>query len=525
MRRRDLMAASAAALAAPRLVAAQGARTLKFVAQASLAVLDPIWSTGFVTRNHGLLVWDTLYGWDDNLVPQPQMVDGHVITDDGKTWTLTLRDGLRFHTGEPVLGKDVVASLARWGKRDTFGLAMMSIVDEISAPTDKTIRFRLKRPFPLLPEVLGKAGTNTCFIMPERVANTDAFQQITEIVGSGPFRYNTAERVSGSVDVYTRFEQYVPRPSGTASFIAGPKVAHFDRVEWRAIPDAATAAAALQTGEIDWWEQPPADLVPTIARNRQLKLEVIETSGFPGFFRFNHLHAPFDNPAIRRALLLALNQADYMQAVAGTDRKLWRDDIGFFAPGGVMANEDGMETFKVRSFARARQALEAAGYKGEKVIHLHATDFPPITAMGLVAADMLRQCGMNLELVSTDWGSVLRRIVNTEPLDRGGWSSMCSFTAATSQLNPAAHNMIRGTGRQASFGWPTSPGLEALRDQWLFEAADDAARREIGRKMQAQAFQDVPYIPLGLWYQNTAYRSNLTGMLKGLPLFWNVRRA
>lgn len=525
MRRRHLLAASAAALAAPRLAAAQGARTLKFVAQASLAVLDPIWSTGFVTRNHGLLVWDTLYGWDENLVPQPQMVDGHTIEDDGKTWVLTLREGLRFHTGEPVLALDVVASLGRWGKRDTFGLAMMTVVDEISSPTDRTVRIRLKRAFPLLPEVLGKAGTNTCFIMPARVAATDAFTQITEIVGSGPFRYNTAERVAGSVDVYNRFEQYVPRPSGTPSFIAGPKVAHFDRIEWRAMPDAATSAAALQTGEIDWWEQPPADLLPILARNRALKLDVIETSGFPGIFRFNHLHPPFDNPAIRRALLLAINQADYMQAVAGTDRKLWRDDVGYLAPGGVMANDEGMAILNTRSAARAKQALEAAGYKGEKVVHLHATDFPPITAMGLVGADMMRQCGMNVDLVATDWGSVLRRIVNVEPPERGGWNTMCTFTAATSQINPAAHNMIRGNGRQASFGWPTAPALETLRNEWLFEAGTDDARRALGRRMQAQALIDVPYIPLGLWYQNTAHRANLTGVLKGLPLFWNVRRA
>jgi peptide/nickel transport system substrate-binding protein len=524
MRRRSLLAATAASLAAPRIAAAQAPRTLKFVAQAGLAVLDPIWSTGFVTRNHGLLVWDTLYGWDEQLVAQPQMVEGHEVSNDGLQWDLRLRDGLKFHDNTPVLARDCVASLRRWGRRDTFGLAMMTIVDEIAAPDDRTIRFRLKRAFPLLPEVLGKAGTNTCFMMPERIAATDPFQQITEIVGSGPYRYVANERVPGSLDVYARFEGYVPRPSGTPSFIAGPKVAHFDRVEWRNLPDASTAAAALQTGEIDWWEQPPADLVPVLSRNRALKIEVIETSGFPGIMRFNHLHPPFDNPAIRRAIVMAVNQADFMQAVAGADRRLWRDDIGFLAPGGVMANDEGMEALRVRSTARARQALQAAGYNGEKVVQVHATDFPSITAMGLVAADLFRQIGMNLDLVATDWGSVLRRIVNTEPPDRGGWNVMCTFTAATSQINPAAHNMIRGNGRNASFGWPTAPELERLRDEWLFEAKDDADRLRIGRAMQRQAFIDVPYIPLGLWYQNTAYRANLTGVLKGLPLFWNVRR-
>jgi sulfate ABC transporter ATP-binding protein len=329
---------------------------------------------------------------------------------------------------------------------------------------------------------------------------------------------------SGSIDVYARFEGYVPRPSGSASFIAGPKVAHFDRVEWRNLPDASTAAAALQTGEIDWWEQPPSDLVPALARNRQLKLEVIETAGFVGFLRFNHLHPPFDNPAIRRAVLLAINQADFMQAVAGSDRQMWRDDVGFFAPGGVMHSDEGMEALKTRSVERARAALQAAGYKGEKVTHLYATDLPPVTAMGLIAADVMRQIGLSVDVVSSDWGSVLRRINNAEPPERGGWNSSCSFTAATSQLNPAAHNFIRGTGRRAGYGWPTSPDLERLRDEWLFEAKDDAARARIGRAMQRQAFIDVPYVPLGLWYQNTACRANLSGMLKGLPLFWNLRR-
>ena len=528
MRRRSLLGASAASfaapLASPYIAAAQPPRTLKFVAQAGLAVLDPIWSTGFVTRNHGLLVWDTLYGWDEQLVAQPQMVEGHLMESEGLVWDLVLRPGLRFHDNTPVLARDCVASLQRWGRRDTFGSAMMTIVEEISAPDDRTIRFRLKRPFPLLPEALGKAGANTCFMMPARIAATDPFQQISEIVGSGPYRYVASERVSGSIDVYARFENYVPRPSGAPSFIAGPKVAHFDRIEWRQLPDSSTAAAALQTGEIDWWEQPPSDLVPALARNRQLKLEVIETAGFVGFLRFNHLHPPFDNPGVRRAVLLAINQADFMQAVAGSDRQMWRDDVGFFAPGGVMSSDEGMEALRTRSVARAKQALQAAGYKGEKVTHLYATDLPPVTAMGLIAADVMRQIGLNVDVVSSDWGSVLRRINNQEPPDRGGWSSSCSFTAATSQLNPAAHNFIRGTGRRAGYGWPTSPALEALRDEWLFEAKDDAARARIGRAMQRQAFIDVPYVPLGLWYQSTAYRANLSGVLKGLPLFWNVRR-
>lgn len=336
-------ATAAATIAAPRLAASQSARVLKFVPQADLALLDPIQSTGLVIRHHALLVFDTLYGVDEQLRPQPQMAQGHVVENGGLVWRITLRDGLRFHDGERVLARDCVASIKRWGARDTYGLSLMAVVEEITAPSDTEIRFRLKRPFPLLADVLGKPGTNVCVMMPERLAQTDPMQRVTEMVGSGPFRYLANERVPGSLNSYEKFSGYVPRPGGEPSFMAGPKVVHFDRVEWRTIPDAATAAAALQTGEIDWWEQPISDLIPTLKANRSLKVEVLDRFGAVAMIRFNHLQPPFDKPEMRRALLGAIKQEDYMTAVAGEDRSYWADSVGFFAPGSPMANSGGME--------------------------------------------------------------------------------------------------------------------------------------------------------------------------------------
>jgi peptide/nickel transport system substrate-binding protein len=527
MQRRDLLrtsAAGAALLAAPRLSAAQEQRVLRFVPQADLAILDPITTTGFVTRNHAFLVFDTLYGWDDAYRAQPQMVEGHVIEDDGRTWVMTLREGLRFHDGEPVRARDVVASVKRWGARDQFGLAVMAVVEEITAPSDRVVRWRLRRPFPMLPDALGKVGANVAFIMPERLASTDPALPISEMVGSGPYRFVASERVPGSRAVYAKFDGYVPRPGGTASLLAGPKLAQFDRVEWLTIPDASTAAAALRRNEVDWWEQPTSDLLPTLRRARGLKVEVLDPTGAIGMLRPNHLHPPFDNPAIRRALLGAINQADVMTAVAGTDRALWRDGVGFFTPGSLMASEEGMEALtRPRDIAASRRALEQAGYKGEKVLLMAPTDFPAINAMSEVVADTFRQLGLNLDYAAMDWGSALRRQANREPPERGGYNAFCTYTAGVNQFNPAAHNFIRGSGLSATFGWSTSPRLEELRNEWLQSDSDDV-RRRIGREMQRQAFLDVPYVPLGQFYQPTALREDLTGMLKGLPLFWNIRR-
>ena len=524
MRRRTLLAAAAATLAAPSIGRAQRASTLRFVPQADLAILDPIATTGAVTRNHGLMVFDQLYAADATLRAQPQMAEGHAIEDDGKRWRIRLRDGLRFHDGTPVLARDCAASIARWGKRDTFGQALMAVTDDISAADDRTIVVRLKRPFALLAEALGKSNSNICAIMPERLASTDAAKPITEVVGSGPYRFVANERVSGSLAVYERFGDYVPRAEGAQSYLAGPRTAHFDRVEWRTLPDPATAAAALQSGEVDWWELPAFDLLPLLRSKPSIRVETIESYGFFSLLRPNHLLPPFDNPAIRRALMGAFVQADFMQAVVGDNRDLWRDGVGYFMPDSPAANDAGLAALP-RSFDadRVKRDLAAAGYKGERVTLLVPTDFQTVNAMSEVAADALRRCGLNLDAQSMDWGTALGRLPNQDVPEKGGWNLFSTWSFGAGLASPAAHAYIRGSGRNAAPGWFTSPRMEALRTGWL-EAPDTAAQTRICREMQALAFEEVPFYPTGTFYQPTAHRADLTGFIKGAPLFWGVRR-
>jgi peptide/nickel transport system substrate-binding protein len=526
MRRRTFLSASAATMAAPHIAKAQANRTLKFVPQGDAAVLDPIWTTAYVTRNHGYMIFDTLFGTDSAFKASPQMAAGMTTENDGKLVRITLRDGLKFHDGTPVLAKDCAASIRRWSKRDTFGQTLIAFTDELTAPGDKTIQFRLKRPFPLLPDALGKSPTNFPAMMPERLALTDPFTQVTEMTGSGPYKFVAKERVPGSLLVYERFADYQPRPDGTPDWTSGPKVVHFDRVEWHVIPDPSTALAALQTGEVDWWENPTNDMLPILRKAQGVNVTIQDPTGLMGCMRLNHLTEPFNNPAIRRALLKAIDQRDFCLASSGEDSSMWHVPTGLFYPAGPFGTEAGLDVFAgKRDYDAVRKEIIAAGYKGEKTVILAPTDFPVLKALADVCADVFQKIGLNVDYQAMDWGSVVQRRAKKDPIDKGGWSVFCTFWSGLDQLNPVGHVFMRGMGEGpgAAPGWPSSPRIEDLRQQWL-DAPDLAAQKSLARDLQLQALIDVPYVPLGQELQATAFRSNLTGVLNGFVLFWNVRK-
>lgn len=523
MRRRTFLA-TAGALAVPTVGRSAGANVLRFIPQSDLAILDPVYTAAYVTRNHGMMVFDTLYGTDRANQVSPQMVAGHTVSDDGLTWNLTLRDGLRWHDGQPVLARDCVASIRRWAVRDSFGQTLASVTADLSAPDDKSIRFRLKRPFPLLPAALGKPGSNVCVMMPERLALTDPFKQVTEMVGSGPFRFKADERNLGSLVVYERNTAYVPCPAGTPSFTAGPKVAHVDRVEWHVIPDAGTAAAAMQAGEMDWWEVPSFDLLPILRQNADLTVAAPDPMGFLGNMRLNHLQPPFNNPAIRRALLGAVNQEDYMSAAAG-DPANWRSGVGVFCPTSPMASKAGMEVLtSPRNLAAVKKAIADAGYNNERTVVLVPSDLALLKALGDVGVDLLQRVGLNVDAQYLDWGSTLQRLSKTDPVDKGGWSMFHTYWSGLDEYDPAVHTYLRGNGMAAGRGWPTSEKLESLRSDWLF-SGNPEDRKAIAARMQQQAFVDVPFIPLGQILQPSVYRRNVTDVLTGYALFWNLKKA
>ena len=529
MKRRTVLAGAAGAMLAsplPRPALAQGRslRTLRFIPEGNLANPDPIWTTTTVARNHGFMIYDTLFGVDERLAPKPQMCDGYELSDDKLAWRFRLREGLRFHDGTPVRGQDCVASLARWMKRDGFGQRIAAQLDGMRATDDRGFEVRLKRPFPLLAAALAKPAANVCFIMPEHVAQTDAFTQITDFTGSGPFRFLRDEWAPGALAAYARFEGYAPRQE-PPSFTAGGKVAHFDRVEWSIIPDSATAAAAIQAGEADWWQNPVADLLPVLARAPGVRIDHPDKIGQVEIIRFNSLQPPFNNVKLRRAVLQVVNQQDFMQAAYGDETDLYRVDVGVFTPGSAAATDLGMAALTgPRDWAAAKRLVAESGYNGERTVIISPTDYPWLQAFCQVTRELLVKLGMNVDYVATDWGTVVQRRASREPVEKGGWSVFCTGWEGLNLADPGGHYPILGNGLQAWFGWPSSPRIEGLRDAW-FNAPDAAAQKAATDGIQAAEWDEAPYVPLGQFFQPIAVRANMGGILDSpFPIFWNARK-
>jgi peptide/nickel transport system substrate-binding protein len=499
------------------------ARNLIHVPQSNLTSLDPVWTTAASTRNHAHMVWETLYGRDTKLDAKPQMLEGHLIEDGGKRWTMKLREGLRFHDGEPVRARDAVASIRRWMKRDQIGLTVEARLDSLEATDDRTLVWRLQKPFAALPYSLCRHQPS-CVIMPERLAQTDPFKQVPEIIGSGPFRFVTDEFVTGSRAVYARNENYVPR-NEPVDYCAGGYRVMVDRVEWRFLPDASTAANALVAGEVDWLEQPLPDLLPLLRRANGVVVRPTDIYGTFAALRPNHMHAPTDNRLVRRAMLAATSQQDVMTAMMGDQTDLYRAPVGYFLPGTPSANEAGMDIVrKKHSQADIRAMLKEAGYNGERIVYLHPTDQTFYDAASHVLIDAFRKVGLNIDAVSTDWGTVVQRRTSRAPLDAGGWSLFPHGLPAAEYRDPIFAALVRANGQAGFFGWANDPVTEELRDRWI-DSSDPAEQRKLDHDYQARAFHHVPFIPLGQYFPPAAYRSWLTHPQQGVvPVFWGVEK-
>ena len=525
MRRRSVLragVAGAVAASLPRFAVGQpaNARVLRFVPQANLTVLDPIITTAAVTANHGWMVWDTLFGVNAAQQARPQMAEGYTVSDDGRTYLIKLRDGLKWHDGEPVRAQDCAASLARWAVRDTFGQTAAKSVDTWGVADDRTVKITLKRPFPLLIDAI---AVQNSFIMPERMAKTDPYKAITEFVGSGPYRFLKDEFVTGSSAAWEKFDGYVPRQE-PAVWSSGGKVAHFQRIEWKIIPDSATASAALQNGEVDWYEQAQADLVPLLKKNKDIVIGASNPQGYIGGLRFNHLHPPFNDVRLRRAVLTAVNQEDYMRAIMGNDSSAWRICRSQYPCGTAYGTEVDLPVQR-GDLETARKMLKEAGYTDQKAVIINPSDFPTIGPLGDITYDMFKKLGINAELQTTDWGSVVQRRATKETVDKGGWSVFHTWFTGGFILNPVVTAPFRGLGAAGWFGWYENPQVEQLTQEWL-DAKDDDARKKIAMAIQLENYRQVPTVTLGQFQIPTAYRTSLAGKLEFTgPLFWNVKRA
>jgi peptide/nickel transport system substrate-binding protein len=513
------MAAGAAMLAAS-VVGAQAQQTLRFVPHSDLKILDPIWTTAYITRNHGYMVYDTLFAMDANGEIKPQMVDKTDISADKLTYTMTLRDGLAWHDGAPVTSEDCVASIKRWAAKDSMGQKLMTFVASVEAKDAKTIVIKLKEPTGLVLLGLGKPSSNVPFMMPKRIAETDPNKQIEEFIGSGPFVFKKDEWQPGSKIVYTKFDKYVPR-SEPASAFAGGKVVKVDRVEWRPIRDHQQSVNALLAGEIDFIEAPPHDLHPLIKGNKDLYLFNWNPLGNQFTFRFNTLHKPFDNPKIRQALLYAFNQEDFLKAVVG-DEANYKLCKAMFICGSPLESTAGMDDKLESNFKKARELLQAAGYDGTPIVLMHSTDLQVLTNLAPVAKSLMEKAGFKVDMQSMDWQSLVARRAKKDEPTKGGWHAFLTSWVSADMLNPVMQGFLNAGCEKAMFGWPCDAEIEKLRDAFA-RATDLAEQKRIVDAIQKRVVDYPTHVHLGQWYNSGALRKNVEGVVAApAPVLWNI---
>jgi peptide/nickel transport system substrate-binding protein len=525
--RRRFITGAAGLIAAPHVSFAQTAptraRTLRAVMHSDLRVFDPIWTTANITAYHGAMIYDTLFAVDENFAPQPQMVSKWGVSDDKKTYTFELRDGLAFSDGTPVASADCVASIRRWAARDGFGQHLFRRVADTPVVDDKTFRIILSEPYGLVIQALAKLDPSLCFIMKKKDAETDPNTQVRDALGSGPFTINRDETRPGNRYVYDRNAAYKPR-SEAASGLSGGKVVKLDRVIFENIADQGTALAALQNGEIDFYEVPPQDLLDGLESDPNIVVQGLNKTGHMGWMRLNHLHPPFDKVEARRAMLHLVKQSDIMKAVFGEKR--WKECGAFFACGTDMENDAGLDWLKEgQNLVKARDLFKASGYDGRPVVLLQASDHYLANPAPLLIAQWLRQAGVNAEVASSDWGGTVTRRSNRKPPAEGGWNIFITAATGYGFSNPIAASGHAATGDKAWFGWPENAKQEQLRDAWAL-APTLPERQKLARDMQANAYDYVHHVYLGQFFRASAWRKNVKGII-GMPEvvpFWNVEK-
>jgi len=509
----------AASLAIGAAVPVYAEKVMNVIPHADLKNLDPIWTTAYISRNHGYMIYDTLFAMDDSFSPQPQMVDTWSTSEDGLTWTFVLRDGLKFHDGASVTGEDVVASLQRWGKRDGMGQQLFKVITSLEASSANTVTMKLSQPYGLVLESIGKISSNVPFIMPKRVAETDAFEQITDYTGSGPFKFESDQWVPGSKVVYTKFDGYVPR-SEPASAASGVKIALVDKIVWQYFPDNTTAMNALMAGEIDYFESPAPDLAPLLAADPNITVEVNDPLGNIGFARFNHLLPPFDDVEVRRAAMMAMKQEDYLAAAIG-DPQFWKTCYSVFPCGTPLANDVGSDIMATGSIDAAKAALAKTDYDGTPVLIMQPTDVPVLSAFSLVTAEKLRNAGFEVNVEAMDWSTLTSRRALRDPVGEGGWNMFHTWWIGADVIDPMAI-AFSGDPDAGWFGWPTDAELEEARGQFS-KATSLEEKQEIGRKVQERLWAIGASGELGQFFTPVAYRNNVKGLIKSpVQFFWNM---
>ena len=421
----------------------------------NLRVLDPIWTTAYITRNHAYMVWDTLFALDADNKPQPQMVDTWEVSPDKLTYSFKLREGLKWHHGPPVTAKDCVASIRRWAAKDGMGRTLLDFATSLEATDDKSFTLVLKQPVGFVIEALAKIDSNVPFMMPERLARTDPNEQIKEVIGSGPFRFVASEWVPGSKVIYEKFNDYVPRKES-----AEPGGGRQGRqVRPRGIGLHA-GRGSRHGGDSKRRDRS--------ARNRRRRISS------PSSRRTRTLSS---SRTIRSAtacswcstisIRLSTKRRCARRCFGASSRRIsWRPS--WVTPSVTKAAQPfsvaeirtkssaGAEPLMYPNVAKAKKMIADAGAAGARILLLDPADNSTLHPAALMGAQALRAIGFDVNVQAMDWSTVTqRRASKAKPAD-GGWNVFITNTTVTGISNPLVHNFVKNC-EQAWYGWPCDP--------------------------------------------------------------------
>jgi peptide/nickel transport system substrate-binding protein len=464
--------------------------------------LDPSVSTTDVTGMISLHYFETLYtfGADWRIVPllaasQP------TISPDGKTYTIPLRTGVKFHDGSTMSSADVLASLKRWMEVAVRGKQAGAFIEGIAAPDANTIRIQLKEPYaPLL--ALLSLPTSAAIIVPAAKATP----QLSDIVGTGPFRFK--ERQPDRYVLLTRFDEYTPRMDD-AQVYGGKRTAYLDEIRFVPVPNANTRVEGALSGQYHYADSLPVESFKSLQAQSKTQPVVLAPFGWPVLV-LNTRQGAVTNMAVRQAIQMALKPSDMLEAAFG-DQAFFKADGSLYPEGFIWHSKNGVEVYNQGNAAKARELAKSGGYAGQPIRILTTQQFEFHFRMAQVAAEYLKQAGFTVDLQVSDWATLTQRRG-----DPALWEGF--FTHSPFLPEPA----LNGYLNDASPGWWSSPARNRLV-QAFNQESDPVKRAAIFADLQKVVLTEVPIIKIGNFNALAARSPDLQGLTPAAwPFFWNV---
>jgi peptide/nickel transport system substrate-binding protein len=488
---------------------AQAGGAIRVATDAEPNTFDWTSSTATATRLVAWHVFEGLFAIDQAYTVRPLLAAGYTVSPDGLRYTIKLRQGIKFHNGQPMTADDVVASLARWGKLSGGGEETFKFITALRAVDPSTVEITLSAPFGPLITNLGDPK-QSAVIMPKAIAERAGVQPLTELVGTGPYIFKKWTR--GQEIVLARNPAYVSRTENWGG-LTGRKVAYADEIDFYPVTDPQVRLSGVSTGQYDFALELPQDLYPKVKSNRSLTADIVKVFSWPGVV-FNKARGPFTDARLRLAVLYAMKDSDLMAAAAGP-QAFWHLDPGLFFPEQHdVYSTAGSDVYNHQNLDRARELMREAGYKGEKIVLMSTKDYTWMYNMAQVLTPELQAVGFNVDSQVYDWATLLSRRAKPDLFD-------AFITGFSPSIDPTG---IIFFGQKWP-GWYKSAALDKLLAEWSrTPVTAGAARTKIMDQIQTLFYTEVPVAKVGNEFGLEVYNNvHLHGYTSYFDVrFWNT---